>query len=89
MSIKRKDREVDGIKSYCGNHIPNDREVFLQAFESKCDIRTRHILHSCIATVFSSIFTVFIAEPTQIYRYLKSRHTLSVSAQMEWQSQSS
>lgn len=37
-----------------------------------------HRSHPCF---FATFF--FISEPTQIYRYLKSRHTLSVSVRLE------
>lgn len=97
MPIKRKERENSNettttcVKPYRMDHIPTEHELFLQAFESKSFINNNHI---CTLTHpapnFSWIYTIhnwlirynIIIEPTQIYRYLRSRNRLSVSSML-------
>lgn len=88
MPIKRKDREnsneTNCIKSYRMDHLPTDHELFLQAFESKYTYNTiKYSLNEHITARHGPITTHLlilpISEPTQIYRYLRSRNRLSVS----------
>lgn len=72
--------------------IKSDYELFLESYESKlcmlhAYIQKIHVnvvsLHLNYATVtmvltLSLSLSLFLIEPTQIYRFLKSRHTLEV-----------
>lgn len=78
MPPKKRDKDNDTAKSSKIDHLQADHELFLQAFESKYSkpittcikaLSIRILMHLCN----------FCAEPTQIYRFLRTRNMLSVS----------
>lgn len=89
MPIKRKDRgEVtneNGTKPQY--HMTTDHEMFLQAFESEYSIVWLVFFFSLFVRLMDTDFLMSLnfstPEPTQIYRYLRSRTKLSVCLRTE------
>lgn len=72
MPPKKREKDVDTSKNPRMDHIQADHELFLQAFESEC----KNLF--CLGG--NCLFVcLFVVEPTQIYRYLRTRNLCSVS----------
>lgn len=70
MPPKKREKEPEAPKNPRIDHIQADHELFLQAFESKFQpLYMRSVLSPLIV----------LLEPTQIYRYLRTRNICSVS----------
>lgn len=81
MPPKKRDKDNEATKNSKIDHLQADHELFLQAFESKS-------LKTILTFVYAKHFLYFwanidttdiISEPTQIYRFLRTRNMLSVS----------
>lgn len=78
MPPKKRDKDNEASKNSKIDHLQADHELFLQAFESKLPSP----MLSNRAFPVNNFVLIFIhkcfAEPTQIYRFLRTRNMLSV-----------